>query len=238
VAVERGGACLIAGARGAGKTTTLGALGFELPASTRAVVIEDTPELPVGVIRATGRDVQTVRAGDGFGHDEALRTALRLGEGALVVGEVRGAEAATLFEAMRVGATDGAVLGTVHGEGAAAVRDRVVADCGVAPAAFGATDLVCTVQAGPDGRRLTRVEEVLVTDDGVTFATLFDGELSGRIERGNSRVLAALADPGEEYADVRAAATARGEWLDGLAAAGRTDPGRVTDAHAERRTTA
>ncbi|PSP29234.1 hypothetical protein BRC65_00650, partial [Halobacteriales archaeon QH_2_65_14] len=35
---------------------------------------------------------------------EALRTALRLGDGALVVGEVRGEEAAVLYEAMRVGA--------------------------------------------------------------------------------------------------------------------------------------
>jgi type IV secretory pathway ATPase VirB11/archaellum biosynthesis ATPase len=238
VAVERGAACLIAGARGVGKTTTLGALCFELPAATRTVVIEDTPELPVEALRTAGRDVQAVRASEAFGHDEALRTALRLGEGALVVGEVRGAEAATLFEAMRVGATDGAVLGTVHGEGAAAVRERVVADCDVAPAAFGATDLVCALETTPDGRRLTRVEEVLSTDDGVEFAPLFESGPTGRLDRGNSRLVAALARPGETYADVRAAVDARADWLDGLAAAGRTAPGRVAAAHAERRASA
>ena len=38
----------------------------------------------------------------------------------------------------------GAVLGTVHGDGAEAVRERVVADLGVAPSSFAATDLVVT----------------------------------------------------------------------------------------------
>ncbi|MFC7177195.1 ATPase, T2SS/T4P/T4SS family [Halosegnis marinus] len=93
VAVERGAAVLLAGGRGVGKTTTLGALLFELAAGTRTVVVEDTPELPVDALRAAGRDCQRLRVardGDGVGPTEALRAALRLGEGALVVGEVRG----------------------------------------------------------------------------------------------------------------------------------------------------
>ena len=216
VATERGAAGLVAGPRGAGKTTLLGACCWEIPPEARTVVVEDTPELPVESLRESGRDVQALRTatGDGDGPsvapEAALRTALRLGDGALLVGEVRGEEARTLFEAMRVGAGDGAVLGTVHGEGARAVRERVVADLGVAPTAFAATDLVATVgRAGAEGaRRLLAVEEV--SEDGSAFDPLFERtpaglEPTGRIDRGESRLVAALAGPTETYADVRAA---------------------------------
>jgi hypothetical protein len=109
---------------------------------------------------------------------------------------------------MRVGATSEAVLGTVHGDGATAVYERVVEDLGVAPAAFGATDLVVTLEAAPDGRRVSHIEEV-TGGDRPGFEPLYavgDGGLSstGRIERGNSRVVAALARPGDTYGDVRA----------------------------------
>lgn len=210
VAVAREAAVLLAGGRGVGKTTLLGALLPELPAGTRAVVIEDTPELPVDRLRAAGRDVQRLhvdRDGTSVGPAAALRTALRLGEGALLVGEVRGEEAGTLYEAMRVG-TGGATLGTVHGDGPAAVRERVVADLEVPESSFADTDLVVTLERGPDGhRRVASIDEVLGRS-AVDFATLFDrrGEglsPTGRIERGNSEVVASLADPAETYAEVR-----------------------------------
>ena len=208
--VERGRSLLLAGARGAGKTTMLAALLWELPAHVRTVTIEDTPELPVEALQAAGRDVQALRTGADGGEippPEALRTALRLGDGALVVGEVRGEEASVLYEAMRVGATSEAVLGTVHGDGATAVYERVVEDLGVAPAAFGATDLVVTLEAAPGGRRVGQIEEV-TGGDRPGFEPLYavgDGGLSstGRIQRGNSRVVAALARPGETYGDLR-----------------------------------
>ncbi len=207
--VERGRSVLLAGARGAGKTTTLGALLWELPADVRTVTIEDTPELPVSELQAAGRDVQRLRTGADGGEippPEALRTALRLGDGALVVGEVRGEEASVLYEAMRVGATSKAVLGTIHGDGAAAVYERVVENLGVAPAAFGATDLVVTLEVAAGGRRVSRVEEV-TSGDPPGFEPLYavgdDGLTStGRIERGNSCLAAALSRPSEAYADV------------------------------------
>ncbi|WP_276271133.1 ATPase, T2SS/T4P/T4SS family [Haloarcula litorea] len=218
VAVERGAACLVAGPRGAGKTTTLGALLWELPRAVRTVVIEDTPELPVSDLQGDGRDVQALRtaSGDGPAVDasEALRTALRLGEGALVVGEVRGGEAAVLYEAMRVGDGDSAVLGTIHGTGGDSVRERLVADLGVPPSSFGATDLIATLAppSAAGGRGIASVEEVVDGDDSPGFAALFerDGETAtatGRLQRGASHLVESLADPVESYADV----------LDGLA---------------------
>jgi len=214
-AVSRGASVLFAGARGAGKTTLLGATLWSLAPAVRVVTIEDTPELPVRALRADGRDVQALYASeDSAGADvsmtDALRTALRLGDGAIAVGEVRGEEARVLYEAMRVGSSDAAVLGTIHGDGAGAVRERVVSDLGVAHSSFAATDLVVTVAETASGRRVTRVEEV--TEDGAPALYEDDGkgpEPTGRIARGNSAVVASLADPGETYADVREALSSR-----------------------------
>ncbi|MFC4449300.1 ATPase, T2SS/T4P/T4SS family [Halorussus aquaticus] len=245
LAAERAAAGLVAGPRGAGKTTLLGALCWELPAATRTVVIEDTPELPVSALQCRGRDVQPLRteSGDGPGLEpaEALRTALRLGEGALVVGEVRGEEAAVLYEAMRVGASGDAVLGTIHGDGGAGVRERVVSDLGVPESSFATTDLVVTLEAfeTPDGkrRRVKAIEEVV---DGDQFQTLFgvrsDGLApTGRIDRGNSALVNTLASSTESYADVRDALADREQTLAELASEGRTDPEPVVRAYADRR---
>ncbi|WP_436927856.1 ATPase, T2SS/T4P/T4SS family [Halosimplex amylolyticum] len=264
VAVERGAAGLVAGPRGAGKTTCLSALLWEVPPETRSVVIEDTPELPVDALQSGGRDVQALRSsldGAGTSPTEALRTALRLGSGALVVGEIRGEEAETLYEAMRVGANDGAVLGTIHGDGGADVRERVISDLGVAPSSFAATDFLVTLEAAETDagtqRRVRSVEEVqrIGTGSGtgsgasgreaepgpgsVEFASLFERDADGlastdRIERGNSRLVESLAGPDETYADLREELAARTTWLDDLASTGRTAPETVEQARVDR----
>jgi len=250
VAAERACAGLIAGTRGAGKTTLLGALLWELPPATRTVAIEDTPELPVESLRATDRDVQrlttAVDADDGPGitPTAALRTALRLGEGALVLGEVRGEEAQVLYEAMRVGASDSAVLGTIHGDGGASVRERVVADLDVPESSFAVTDLVVTVGVyeGEDGRarRVERIEEVLDREHGVEFAPLFaldDGDLrpTGRIDRGESRLAGRLRNADESYAAVRELLADRETELARLAREDCTRPADVAREYGLRR---
>ncbi|MFB6184094.1 MAG: ATPase, T2SS/T4P/T4SS family [Haloarculaceae archaeon] len=247
LAVERGAAILVAGPRGAGKTTLLGALLWELPAAVRTVVVEDTPELPVERLQTAGRDVQALRASvdePGLTPTEALRSALRLGEGALVVGEVRGEEAAVLYEAMRVGANASAVLGTIHGDGGEDVRERVVSDLGVPASSFAVTDLLVTLETvhADDGttRRVRAIEEVATTDTDVGFATLFDREddelaRSGRLGRGDSRAAADLVVPDGSYAAVREALADRSAWLARLAANGRTGSDAVVRAHARRR---
>ncbi|MEY7850047.1 ATPase, T2SS/T4P/T4SS family [Natrarchaeobius sp. A-rgal3] len=247
VAVERNAAGLIAGTRGSGKTTLLGTLLYELTPDTRTVVIEDTPELPVRVLQTVDRDVQALRTGTGDGPEispaESLRTALRLGDGALVVGEIRGEEARVLYEAMRVGANANAVLGTIHGDGAEEVYERVVSDLGVEPSSFAATDLVVTVQsyrtADGNDRRVARIEEVLGSGGDVRFEPLYalEGERAastGRIDRGESRLVERLADPTETYADVRRAIGDRTDELTQLADDGRTNPREVASAYATR----
>ena len=242
LAVERAAAGLIAGPRGAGKTTLCGALLWELPPSTRTVVVEDTPELPVGALHDAGRDVQAVRTesddGPALSATEALRTALRLGDGALVVGEVRGEEAATLYEAMRVGAASNAVLGTIHGDGAESVLERVVTDLGVPASSFAATDLLVTLSTDEE-RRVTGIEEVRHADCEVAFESLFERGPGGTeptdvVERGNSHLVASLARPDESYSDVLTVLDDREAMLADLAGSERTGADEVDAAHRRR----
>jgi len=91
---------------------------------------------------------------------------LRLGDSALVLGEVRSTEAKALYEAMRIGALSNVVIGTIHGESAYGVFDRVVNDLGVPMTSFKATDIIpiCKTLRSADGlhrfRRLTEITEV------------------------------------------------------------------------------
>lgn len=250
LAVERGAAGLIAGPRGSGKTTVLGALLWEIPRTNRVVVVEDTPELPVERLQSHERDVQRFAVESSsdatFSPTDAVRTALRFGDGALVVGEVRGEEARALYEAMRVGAASDTVLGTIHGTGGRAVRERVVSDLGVPASAFAATDFVLTLDAD---HRLSGIEEVYTTDgDGrggggsgddatVRFEPVFDRDgTTGLLDRGNSRLLVALTDPEESYADLLDRLDQRARRLGRLAQSGRVepDPGVTRETGAEK----
>ncbi|EMA60970.1 type II secretion system protein E [Halorubrum distributum JCM 13561] len=229
VAVERGVTGLVAGGRAAGKTTALGALLWELPAETRAIVIEDTPELPVDALADAGRDAQRLRVGDGaeLAPADAVRTALRMGGGAISVGEVRGEEARALYEAMRVGAAGETVLGTIHGEDPAAVEERVVTDLGVARSSFAATDLIAVL----DDHRVESIVEVVDQGDGVSFDPLFERTeqglvATGRIDRGESRLIEDLAGSSESYAAVRAAVDRRSDRVRDAVRTGRIAPTR------------
>ncbi|MEA2053747.1 MAG: type II/IV secretion system ATPase subunit [Candidatus Thermoplasmatota archaeon] len=140
---------LISGSRGSGKTSLLSALLLEIPQRYRILTLEDTPELPVEQLQKLGYKMQSlvtrpITSGGSSGVDPktALRTALRLGESVLVLGEVRGEETKVLFEAMRVGAAGNLILGTIHGATTRDVFERIVYDIGVAPTSFKATDIV------------------------------------------------------------------------------------------------
>lgn len=143
---------LIAGSRGAGKTSLMSALMLEILQNSRIIVQEDTLELPVMYMKNIGFNSQRLKTRSAIGADDrstaevspanALRTALRLGDSAIVIGEVRSVEAKVLYEAMRVGAAGNVVMGTIHADSAYAVWDRVVNDLEVPTTSFKATDLV------------------------------------------------------------------------------------------------
>jgi archaeal flagellar protein FlaI len=142
---------LIAGSRGSGKTSLLGAVMQQIPQNARIIVQEDTLELPVAYLKDIGFNIQRMKTKSAISvsktetevaPEEALRTALRLGDSALILGEVRSTEAKVLYEAMRVGAAGNVVMGTIHADSAYSVWDRVVNDLGVPTTSFKATDLV------------------------------------------------------------------------------------------------
>jgi flagellar protein FlaI len=164
---------LVAGGRGAGKTSVLGSLMLELLPNVRVVSLEDTLELPIEQMRELKYNIERLktrsvitRVETEMPADEALRTALRLGDSALIIGEIRSVEARALYEAMRVGALSNVVAGTIHGESAYGVYDRVVNDLGVPKTSFKATDIIpiCKSLRSADGlhrfRRMTEITEV------------------------------------------------------------------------------
>lgn len=166
---------IIAGSRGSGKTSLTQALMLEIPQNLRLIIQEDTLELPVPYMKNIGFNIQRLKtkppigggAGGEVAPEDALRTALRLGDSVLIVGEVRSGEAKVLYEAMRVGAVGNVVMGTIHGESAYSVWDRIVNDLDVPTTSFKATDLV--IVAAPirfkgsfkRHRRVIEVTEVL-----------------------------------------------------------------------------
>lgn len=164
---------LVAGTRSAGKSSLLGAVMVEVMRRYRIITIEDTLELPVDALRQLGYNIQAMKVAGALSKgesevpaDEGIRTTLRLGDSALIVGEVRSTEAKALYEAMRVGALANIVAGTIHGDSPYGVFDRVVNDLGVPRTSFKATDII--VVANPvksaDGlhkyRRITQITEV------------------------------------------------------------------------------
>jgi len=142
---------IVSGSRGSGKTSVLQAMMLEIPQNSRIIIQEDTQELPIEYMKQIGFNVQSLKTKSAISvsktetevaPEEALRTALRLGDSAIIVGEVRSTEAKVLYEAMRIGAAGNVVMGTIHADSAYAVWDRVVNDLGVPTTSFKATDLV------------------------------------------------------------------------------------------------
>ena len=98
--------------------------------------------------------------------EEGIRAALRMGDSALIVGEIRSLESKALYEAMRIGALANVVAGTIHGDSPYGVYDRVVNDLGVPKTSFKATDIIviCNPVKSADGlskwRRVVQITEV------------------------------------------------------------------------------
>src|SRR3989338_6479417 len=140
---------LVAGTRSSGKTSLLGSLMLEILPKFRTIVIEDTQELPIETLRKIGYDILGMRVRSALVKGtteieaaEGIRTSLRLGDSALIIGEVRSEETKALYEAMRVGALANVVAGTIHGDSPYGVFDRVVNDLNVPATSFKATDLI------------------------------------------------------------------------------------------------
>ena len=165
---------LFAGTRSAGKSSILGASLTSLLKRYRLITVEDTLELPLEALSNFGYNILSLKSRSVITHieselptEEAIRTALRLGDSCLIIGEVRSKEALALYESMRIGALANLVAGTIHGDSPYGVFDRVVHDLDVTPTSFKATDIIVIMNRlkSADGlhtyRRMMEITEVL-----------------------------------------------------------------------------
>jgi len=109
---------LVSGGTGSGKTTTLNVLASFIPERERIITIEDTAELNLPIehwIRFETRPPGLEGTGE-VTMDVLVKNSLRMRPDRIIVGEIRHAEAFTLFTAMNTG-HDGS-LGTVHANSA------------------------------------------------------------------------------------------------------------------------
>jgi pilus assembly protein CpaF len=105
---------LISGGTGAGKTTLLNALSAAIPDSERIITIEDAAELKLAqrhVLRLECRP-KNIEGGGEVTIRDLVRNSLRMRPDRIVVGEVRGAEAIDMLQALNTG-HDGS-LSTLH----------------------------------------------------------------------------------------------------------------------------
>jgi pilus assembly protein CpaF len=168
---------VISGKTGSGKTTLLGTLLSMLPESERIVTIEDAVEVQVRrphVVRLEARRSNS----DGVGEvtiRDLVRNALRMRPDRLVVGEVRGAEALDMLQAMSTG-HDGS-LSTCHARSPSDALRRIetmasMSDIGIPLRAVrqqivSALDVVVQMDRSPDGaRRVVSVMQVVDGPDG------------------------------------------------------------------------
>ncbi len=193
----------ISGGTGSGKTTFLGALAQYIPEQERVVTIEDSAELRLyhiqNLVRLEARSASqegkyevTIR--------DLIRNSLRIRPDRIVVGEVRGAEALDMLQAMNTG-HDGS-LSTGHANSAqdmvtrletmvlmgvelplAAIRGQIAS----------AIDIIIHLGRLRDrSRRVLSIQEVTGLDDkgNVTLSVLYqfretgvvDGKITGTLD--------------------------------------------------------
>ncbi|WP_432408056.1 CpaF family protein [Wukongibacter sp. M2B1] len=96
----------ICGGTGSGKTTFLNALSNFIPSDERVITIEDSAELQIvnvpNIVRMETRDANTEGKGEITVRD-LIKASLRMRPDRIVVGEVRGAEALDMLQAMNTG---------------------------------------------------------------------------------------------------------------------------------------
>lgn len=111
---------LVVGGTASGKTTFLNALSLFIPPNERVITIEDTAEVR---IMQQNRVSMFSNKEKNISMDMLLKNALRMRPDRIIVGEVRGAEASTLFSAMNTG--HNGCMGTLHARSARETITRI-----------------------------------------------------------------------------------------------------------------
>lgn len=196
----------VSGGTGSGKTTTLNVLSNFIPSDERIVTIEDAAELQLGQDHVVslesrppnieGKGAITIR--------DLVRNSLRMRPDRVVIGEVRGAEALDMLQAMNTG-HDGS-LATGHSNSPRDMISRLetmVLMAGVdlpvkaiREQIAGAIDLIIQQSRLKDGsRKVTKITEVQgLEGDIIVLQDIFSFEQKGLDE--NGKVIGKLVPTG------------------------------------------
>ncbi len=188
---------LISGGTGSGKTTLLNALSQMIDPGERIVTIEDAAELKLQqphVVRLETRPANLEGLGEITMRD-LLKNALRMRPDRIILGEVRGAEAMDVLQAMNTG-HDGSLC-TLHANNPRETLTRLenmttMAGFNLPASAIrtqisDAVDMIVQISRMRDGkRRITQVVELVGREgDVITTQDLFKYEFDGEDNDGN-----------------------------------------------------
>ncbi len=167
--IENNKSLIFAGGTASGKTSSLNAVSLFIPSQAKIVSLEDTRELKLphpNWIPGITRDSFTADGRGSIDMYELLRAALRQRPEFLLVGEVRGKEALTLFQAMSTGHT---TFSTMHADSVAGAIHRLENPPISVPRTMIQALNIISIQAqiyvkGKRARRNTKLVEIIDID--------------------------------------------------------------------------
>lgn len=167
--IENNKSLIYAGGTASGKTSSLNAVSLFIPEKAKVITLEDTRELKlphINWIPALTRDSFTADERGAIDMYDLLKGALRQRPEFLLVGEVRGKEALTLFQAMSTGHT---TFSTMHADSVASAIHRLEnPPISVPRTMIQALDIMCiqsqTYSKGKRVRRNLNIVEIVDID--------------------------------------------------------------------------
>ncbi|KZX10071.1 CpaF family protein [Methanobrevibacter filiformis] len=171
---------IISGGTSSGKTTTLNALSSMINPRERIISIEDTLELQIyhkHLLKMETRPKNIENSGE-VTMDDLVKNSLRQRPDRIIVGEVRGSEAITLFTALNTGHSG---FGTLHANNSRETITRLINHpMDVPKIMISAIDLIIMQNRihRPDGgsiRRISEVSEVVgMEEDTIQLNKIFN----------------------------------------------------------------
>jgi pilus assembly protein CpaF len=187
---------IVSGGTGSGKTTMMNAMSRFIDPSERIVTVEDAAELQLQqphIVRLETRPSSLEGKGEVNARD-LVRNALRMRPDRIIIGEVRGAEAFDMLQAMNTG-HDGS-MSTIHANNTRDALARIenmvqMSSMGLSPRAIrtqvvAAVNLIVQVERQRDGgRRVTQVTEIAgIEGETQLLNDIFKFEVTGETATG------------------------------------------------------
>lgn len=170
---------IVSGGTSSGKTTLLNALSIFINPKERIITIEDTLELQIPhkhILRMEARTVNIENQGE-ITLEDLVKNSLRQRPDRIIVGEVRGKEAITLFTALNTGHSG---FGTLHANNSRETITRLTnAPMNVPKIMISSIDFIIMEKRiyrsdGISYRRITEIAEVVGIEEGtVQLSKLF-----------------------------------------------------------------